>query len=170
MLKLRDAVLCLLVIGCSHSAHARLQSGEVHVWEVQEITFAAAGNYTNPYADVECWVDLEGPGFQRRVYGYWDGGRTFKVRLVATAPGDWSWRAASNHPQDVGLAGSGKFHAVAWSAVELEENPNRRGFIRATANGHALRYDDGTPFFRSEERRVGKECPQLCRSRWSPYH
>ena len=23
---------------------------------------------------------------------------------------------------------------------------------------------------RSEERRVGKECPVLCRSRWSPYH
>ena len=27
-----------------------------------------------------------------------------------------------------------------------------------------------TVFRRSEERRVGKECPQLCRSRWSPYH
>ena len=25
-------------------------------------------------------------------------------------------------------------------------------------------------FMRSEERRVGKECPLLCRSRWSPYH
>jgi hypothetical protein len=23
---------------------------------------------------------------------------------------------------------------------------------------------------RSEERRVGKECTALCRSRWSPYH
>ena len=23
---------------------------------------------------------------------------------------------------------------------------------------------------RSEERRVGKECQGLCRSRWSPYH
>ena len=23
---------------------------------------------------------------------------------------------------------------------------------------------------RSEERRVGKECNQVCRSRWSPYH
>ena len=23
---------------------------------------------------------------------------------------------------------------------------------------------------RSEERRVGKECPTSCRSRWSPYH
>ena len=28
-------------------------------------------------------------------------------------------------------------------------------------------YDRG---FRSEERRVGKECLRLCRSRWSPYH
>ena len=25
-------------------------------------------------------------------------------------------------------------------------------------------------FRRSEERRVGKECEDLCRSRWSPYH
>ena len=26
------------------------------------------------------------------------------------------------------------------------------------------------PIGRSEERRVGKECFRLCRSRWSPYH
>ena len=24
--------------------------------------------------------------------------------------------------------------------------------------------------YRSEERRVGKECSEPCRSRWSPYH
>jgi pyrroline-5-carboxylate reductase len=30
---------------------------------------------------------------------------------------------------------------------------------------------DNTPMWeRSEERRVGKECRRLCRSRWSPYH
>ena len=29
---------------------------------------------------------------------------------------------------------------------------------------------DFTGVPRSEERRVGKECPVLCRSRWSPYH
>ena len=28
----------------------------------------------------------------------------------------------------------------------------------------------GPAGMRSEERRVGKECPSLCRSRWSPYH
>jgi ABC-type sulfate transport system permease subunit len=27
-----------------------------------------------------------------------------------------------------------------------------------------------TEALRSEERRVGKECRRLCRSRWSPYH
>src|SRR3546814_7189896 len=27
-----------------------------------------------------------------------------------------------------------------------------------------------TQRFRSEERRVGKECVSTCRSRWSPYH
>src|SRR3546814_14895426 len=29
---------------------------------------------------------------------------------------------------------------------------------------------DTISFFRSEERRVGKECVSTCRSRWSPYH
>ena len=28
----------------------------------------------------------------------------------------------------------------------------------------------GIGIARSEERRVGKECLRLCRSRWSPYH
>ena len=28
----------------------------------------------------------------------------------------------------------------------------------------------GVAIPRSEERRVGKECLRLCRSRWSPYH
>jgi hypothetical protein len=138
--------LGLFAVLFSLAAHARLQSGEVHVWEVQEITLAAARDHANPYVDVECWVELEGPNFHRRVYGFWDGGRTFKVRVVATSPGDWSWRAASNHPEDAGLQGGGKFRAVAWSQAELLENPNRRGFVRASPNGHALRYADGTPF------------------------
>jgi quinohemoprotein ethanol dehydrogenase len=34
----------------------------------------------------------------------------------------------------------------------------------------ALNPDTGKYVWRSEERRVGKECRRLCRSRWSPYH
>ena len=55
-------------------------------------------------------------------------------------------------------------------------NPKTSGGARwnyLAAWGYALKKyggEDKALDFRSEERRVGKECPQLCRSRWSPYH
>ena len=39
-----------------------------------------------------------------------------------------------------------------------------------TAGGKRLRPLLLQESFRSEERRVGKECTSWCRSRWSPYH
>ena len=108
----------------------------------------SAKAYANPYVDVECWIELAGPGFAKRVYGFWDGGRTFKVRFVATAPGEWRWTSGSNQPDDAGLnGGRGRLRAVAWSDDEKTGEPNRRGFVRATPNGHALQHADGTPFF-----------------------
>ncbi len=119
----------------------------VHVWEKQELTFTAANQYTNAYTEVTVWVDLAGPGFSKRVFGFWDGGQTFRVRLVATDTGTWTWKSGSN-PADQGLDGKlGSFIAVAWTEAKKKENPLRRGFIRGTLNEHALEYADGTPFF-----------------------
>ncbi len=143
---MRHILLFLTTLLFLPTAQARLQSGEVPVWEVQEIRLATARDYANPYVEVECWVELEGPGFRKRVYGFWDGGRVFKVRIVATQPGEWTWRVGSSNG-DAGLAGTGKFRAVAWKPADIEQNPNRRGFVRATQNGHALQYADGSPFF-----------------------
>ena len=121
--------------------------GDVHVWEKTEIKLSAHNTYSNPYTEVEVWVDLKGPGFERRVHGFWDGGAVFRVRVVATAAGEWSWVSGSNQSDD-GLNGkSGGFRAREWSEAEKELNPTRRGFLRATANGHALEYADGTPCF-----------------------
>ena len=122
-------------------------SATAHVWEKQEITLTASGSYANPYTDVTVWVDLTGLHFKKRVYGFWDGGQTFRVRVVATEPGQWSWKSGST-PDDKGLGGkTGEFTAIAWSEAEKKENPLRRGFLRASANGHALETADGTPFF-----------------------
>jgi hypothetical protein len=144
----RFVLLAVFAFAFSHPLlAARLNSGEVHVWETQEIILKANRDYANPYADVDCWIELSGPNFNRRVYGFWDGDRTFRIRFVATAPGDWKWKAASNHPDDTGLAGGGTLKAVAWTDEELNANPNRRGFVHATPNGHALQYADRTPFF-----------------------
>src|SRR4051812_35250447 len=143
--------LLIITVGLSASSFssaARLQSGEVHVWETQEITLQAAREYANPYTEVDCWVQLEGPGFKKRVYGFWDGGQTFKIRFVATGPGDWTWRTGSNRTDDTGLnGGTGTLRAIAWDDAEIAQNSNRRGFVHSSENGHALRYADGTPFF-----------------------
>jgi hypothetical protein len=142
-------ILLILLAFCTLPAAraARLQSGEVHVWETQEVRLESARDYANPYADVDVWIELEGPGFKKRVYGFWDGGRSWKVRFVATAPGPWRWTAGSSAKGDKGLNGGGTLTAIAWEEGELSANPNRRGFVRAAPGGHALNYADGTPFF-----------------------
>jgi hypothetical protein len=120
----------------------------IHIWEMNEITLIARQEYDNYYTDVTCWVELEGPNFSQRVYGFWDGDNIYKVRVVATEVGEWSWTSGSNQTGDEGLNNqSGKFTAVAWTEAEKEENPVRRGFLLPTQNGHALQYADGTPFF-----------------------
>lgn len=145
---LRLALGAALLLFFTGRGIAALVSGEVHVWETQEIILQSSRDYGNPYADVDCWIELSGPDFSRRVHGFWDGGRTFRIRFVATTPGEWQWKTGSNQADDAGLnLGRGKLRAVAWSEAELAANPNRRGFVRSSANGHALSYPDGTPFF-----------------------
>jgi len=110
----------------------------VHIWETVEITLEAEGAYDNPYTDVVVWVDLEGPGFEKRIYGFWDGGSTFRVRMVASAPGDWRWRSGAS-VADPGLCGQrGRFTASEWLQGEKLANACRRGFLRVSADGHAF--------------------------------
>ena len=119
----------------------------VHVWEMQELSFIANNSYKKAYTDVKVWVDLSGPEFNKRVYGFWDGGDTFHVRIVAMKPGVWNWKSGSN-PNDPGLTGkTGSFTAIEWREEEKKENPLRRGFLRISANKHALIYADSTPYF-----------------------
>jgi hypothetical protein len=116
-------------------------------WEKVEIVLQASHTYENPYKDVIVWVDLTGPGFEKRCYGFWDGGNTFRVRVLTTAPGWWSWVSGSNQT-DEGLNGrKGVFASTAWSQLEEAGNPCRRGMVRPTANGRAFECADGTPFF-----------------------
>jgi hypothetical protein len=119
-----------------------------HTWEMQEISLRAEQTYDNYYTDVTCWIELTGPDFSKRIYGFWDGDKIYKFRIVATKPGKWEWISGSNQPDDAGLNGkTGRFNTTEWTEEEKLQNPNRRGFIRATPNGHALQYADGTPFF-----------------------
>jgi ATP-dependent HslUV protease subunit HslV len=70
--------------------------------------------------------------------------------------------------REVALGGDGQVtlgsivvKASARKVRRLYKEQVLAGFAGATADAFTLR---------SEERRVGKECRRLCRSRWSPYH
>lgn len=144
---LKSISLCGAALAFLPFCGTHVSGAEVHVWEKQELTFTSTASFTNPYADLTVWIDLQGPHFNKRVYGFWDGGHTFKVRLLATEPGLWRWTSGSK-PNDPGLSDKhGSFAAVDWSEPEKRENPLRRGFLRSSANGHSLELADGTPFF-----------------------
>jgi hypothetical protein len=146
--KLKTVYLLFLILTFLVNHTTAGDPSKLHVWEMKEISLQAENGYQNYYTDVTCWVEFKGPNFSKRVYGFWNGGNHFVIRIVATTPGDWQWISGSNQPDDKGLNGqSGTVTAIAWTEKEKEENPNRHGFIRPTSNGHALQYADGTPFF-----------------------
>ena len=60
------AMLCL-------ATDLRAAAPQVHCWEPYEIALKGTGKYQNIYRDVECWVTLKGPGFDKKVWGFWDG-------------------------------------------------------------------------------------------------
>ena len=59
---------------------------------------------------------------------------------------------------------------VAPSMAELEQRLRERGADAERDIARRLARAREEIKLRSEERRVGKECVRLCRSRWSPYH
>lgn len=137
-----------LLVFCAALLFGCAKRETVHTFEIKEIVLTTQSDYENPYRDVDCWVQLKGPNFDKRVYGFWDGGPTFKVRVAAIEEGNWSWESKSNQPDDSGLNGiTGSFEAIGWTEEEKQENPNRRGFVHSSADGHSLQYSGGTPFF-----------------------
>ena len=54
--------------------------------------------------------------------------------------------------------------------VQLREKQKARRYYGVHEKQFRIYYRKASRQPGSEERRVGKECPQLCRSRWSPYH
>ena len=74
---------------------------------------------------------------------------------------DWSggdsWGAVKRSSESLRGVVTHKFHICS-----VNNFPTAAG-LASSAAGYAC-------LGRSEERRVGKECLRLCRSRWSPYH
>jgi excinuclease ABC subunit A len=71
-----------------------------------------------------------------------------------------------------GVSGSGKSTLVLMTLYKALDQHLKRSRIQSGAHDRITGIErvDKVIDIRSEERRVGKECRRLCRSRWSPYH
>ncbi|MDR0708505.1 MAG: DUF5060 domain-containing protein, partial [Spirochaetaceae bacterium] len=117
------------------------------IWEPEELSLNAAESYDNAYMDVDVWIDLKGPNFEKRVFGFWDGGQNFKIRFTAVSSGEWSYTSGASRP-DSGLCGkTGTFSVSGWTEEEKAANCSRRGILRPGKNGHGFVHPDGTSFF-----------------------
>ena len=110
-------------------------------------TGAASGDWLPKSWDYEC--DL-------LVIGY--GGAGMWASLIGADECGQEVIVLEKAPVEGG--GNSRINNGEWTIVEESDKERFKKYIKAFTHGKT----------RSEERRVGKECSEPCRSRWSPYH
>jgi hypothetical protein len=112
-------------------------STNVNEWGVQEIVLHTHHAYNNPFKDVNVKGIFKTTGRTVTVDGFFDGNGTWKVRLMPSQLGIWTFKIRSKDSQLNGAAG--KF------VVEAPV-PGDRGPVSPAKTYH-FAYADGTPYF-----------------------
>jgi hypothetical protein len=121
---LAGAVAVLGLIAQKSPVNKRVPVGQPY-----DVVLTASADFPNPLQDVDLTGVLRGPNGQELVVpGFWDGGRTFRLRFTLTAPGTWSYTTVSS---DAGLDAKSDF-------IQAAAAPAARAFT-AVAPGTARR-------------------------------
>lgn len=109
-----------------------------------EQAFTAAKEYADPLRAIELKVQFTGPNGERETArGFWDGGRTWKVRFSPGQAGEWKWSSTCSDAGEKGLVKSGSFRAWEyWGRNEIY----RHGTPRVSADRRHLVHADGKPW------------------------
>jgi hypothetical protein len=126
------------------AAGAAAQDAAVPLWGRFEAAFTADED-TPP--DTDFAVEFTSPSGRRHVTpGFWDGGRTWRVRFLPDEEGTWRFRSRAR--RGTGLDGHADRFACRKFDVAAGGSPFlRHGPVTVSANGRHLRHLDGTPFF-----------------------
>jgi hypothetical protein len=109
-------------------------------WSVHELRFEAANDVPNAYVATRFDARFTSPaGEVFSVPGFFDGGRTFRIRFTPTRIGRWTYATSSSEPSLDGRSGS--FEATPPGA-------GAHGFLRRDRdNPHHFVWDDGTRYW-----------------------
>ena len=128
---------------------------KIERWDTCEISFTASSNYENPFRDVELTGTFthHQSGETITVYGFYDGGSTWRIRFMPTELGLWEYVTKST---DAGLDGK---------TGEINCKEPKQSFLHGPlrAKGHHFIHDDGTPRFLISTR---MSCPYASPEAW----
>ncbi|MBM3812466.1 MAG: DUF4038 domain-containing protein [Acidimicrobiia bacterium] len=111
-----------------------------------EISIESAASSPDPFRDVDVDAVFTDPtGLQRRVPGFWSGGRTWRFRYASPVAGTHRYRTECSDSTNRGLHGvRGEVRVTPYSG----QNPlYRHGSIRVAEDQRHFAHTDGTPFF-----------------------
>jgi hypothetical protein len=121
-------------------------SASTPLWHRRELALPSARHYANPPQEALLTAVFTAPsGRQRRVYGFWDGGETWRIRFAPDELGEWSYATHCSDTTNTGLHDRrGVFTGTAPSG---DTRFKQHGPIRLSDNRRHLAHTDGTPFF-----------------------
>ena len=134
-----SALLCLPIAARAEKIFS------VSKWQRTEIILKSSVNYTNALQEAEVRALFVSPlGETNRVYGFWDGGKTWRVRFKPTFPGRWKYYTMCSDTANRGLNGqSGEFDCTA---PKGESSFAKHGPIQVARDQQHLEHADRTPF------------------------
>jgi hypothetical protein len=139
------AVFIALVVACSGATRSPKQRIVPH-WARFEQAFLSTFAYTNPLQEASFRAVFTSPsGEIRSIDGFWDGGRTWRVRFCPDTPGQWTFTTYCSDQKNAGLDGqTGKFLCTAPVGDSVFQ---RHGPVRIARDHRHFEHADGTPFF-----------------------
>lgn len=144
----RKLLPLLLTAACvtlfSYPARAEKIS-PVPKWQRLELSFKSGVSYTNPLHEAEMRVLFVSPlGETNRVYGFWDGGKTWRVRFQPGFPGRWTYYTMCSDTANRGLhEQTGSFLCTA---TKGEASFDLHGPVQVARSQKHLEHADRTPF------------------------
>ena len=139
--------LYTLLLGLSCISASTMAQSTVQIWNKYEVEFKSSKDYENPIYQVRQFdvLFVSPTGRERKVYGFWDGGTSWKVRFMPDELGDWTWSTQCSDKENAGLhEQKGDFNCVP---NESKLNIYAHGAVGHPKGKYYLAYDDGTPYF-----------------------
>ena len=135
----------IMILAAAASVAVITHGRAAETWRATELAFEAGADYDKTGADAVAFdaVFTHASGEKVSRPGFWDGGKTFRVRFAPTKPGSWSWSTTCRG--DAALDGkTGALEAKPYAgSLEIY----KRGFVKTAKGAKHFTYADGTPFF-----------------------